>query len=105
MNFNHFPRNLVTQVRRWLYLLPPSTENRQESLAEVADEPVDGKVEGSVDDLQKLDRSHGVQIPDGGDALESVHGDLEDYTNGAMMLYLQFRLTMQDGGYHYCLVD
>ena len=51
-------------------LLAPAAEGGQEDLAEVSDEPVDGEVEGGVDHLQQLHRGHGVQVPDGGDALQ-----------------------------------
>ena len=46
-----------------------STEEIEEGFSEVADKPVDGEVDRSVDHLQQLDRGHGVHIPDRGDTL------------------------------------
>ena len=42
------------------------TEQVQEGLPEVANEPVDGEVDGGVEYLKQLHRGHRVHVPEGG---------------------------------------
>ena len=56
-----------TLLRR---LLAPGTKYCHECLPKVSNKPVNGKVKGGVDNLQKLDTCHCIQVPDWSDALK-----------------------------------
>ena len=54
--------------------LKVTAEDLEECLPEGPDEPIDGEIDGSVDDLKELDRGHDVDEPN---RCDSLHGDLQ----------------------------